>query len=62
MQSAHLKDKQAQEVFKETQNRVRSIALVHEKLYRTNELARQDFAEYLRAESQVAFDSGEAVT
>jgi two-component sensor histidine kinase len=62
MQSAHLKDKQAQEVFKETQNRVRSIALVHEKLYRTNDLARLDFAEYLRAESQVAFDSGEAVT
>jgi PAS domain S-box-containing protein len=49
MQSAHLKDKQAQEVFKETQNRVRSIALVHEKLYRTNDMARLDFAEYLRS-------------
>jgi PAS domain S-box-containing protein len=49
MQSAHIKDKQAQEVFKETQNRVRSIALVHEKLYRTNDLARLDFAEYLRS-------------
>jgi PAS domain S-box-containing protein len=49
MQSAHLKDKQAQEVFKETQNRVRSIALVHEKLYGTKDLARLDFAEYLRS-------------
>jgi two-component sensor histidine kinase len=49
MQSAHLKDKQVQEVFRETQNRVRSIALVHEKLYGTSDLARLDFAEYVRS-------------
>ena len=57
MQSVHLKDKRVQEAFKETQNRVRSIALVHEKLYRTNDLARLDFAEYLRSLATSLFRS-----
>lgn len=33
--------------FKESQNRIRSIALVHEKLYRSSDFSRIDFAEYI---------------
>jgi PAS domain S-box-containing protein len=57
MQSAYIKDKQALEIFKETQNRVRSIALVHERLYRTNDMARIDFAEYVRGLATQLFRS-----
>ncbi len=35
--------------FKESQNRIRSIALVHEKLYRSSDFSRIDFAEYILA-------------
>jgi PAS domain S-box-containing protein len=34
-------------MFRESQNRIRSIALVHEKLYRSADLSRIDFAEYI---------------
>lgn len=47
LQSRHLKDEQARAMFKESQNRVYSISLVHEKLYRANDLARVDFNDYL---------------
>jgi two-component sensor histidine kinase len=48
LQSQHLDDKQAEEIFKECQNRVKSMALVHEKLYQSRDLAKIDFAEYVR--------------
>ena len=34
--------------FRDTQNRIRSMAFIHEQLYRSKDLARLDFAEYLR--------------
>ena len=37
------------DVFRESQDRIRSIALVHEKLYRSHNLAEIAFDEYLRA-------------
>jgi len=48
LQSRYLKDKQGIEVFKDSQNRVRSIALVHEKLYQSKDLTRLNFAEYIQ--------------
>ena len=48
LQSRSLRDPGAVEVFRESQNRVRSLALVHERLYRSADLARVDFGEYLR--------------
>ena len=48
LQSQHINDKQDQEIFKECQNRVKSMALVHEKLYQSRDLAKIDFAEYIR--------------
>jgi two-component sensor histidine kinase len=48
LQSAHVEDPQATEIFQDSQNRIRSMALVHEKLYQSQDLARVDLAEYIR--------------
>ena len=47
LQSRHIKDVQARVMFKESQNRVRSMALIHEKLYRSTDLTRIDMSDYL---------------
>ena len=47
LQARYLKDDEARAMFEESQNRVHSISLVHEKLYRTGNLARIDFHDYL---------------
>jgi two-component sensor histidine kinase len=49
LQSEHIEDPQALRMFKDSQNRVKSMAMVHEKLYRSEDLARINFAEYLRS-------------
>ncbi len=48
LQMGQLADAQALELFKESQSRVRSIALFHEKLYQSKDLAHVDIAEYLK--------------
>ena len=48
LQSGYINDEAALQMFKESQNRVRSMALIHEKLYQSEDLARIDFAEYIR--------------
>jgi PAS domain S-box-containing protein len=48
LQSYGIQDASALEMFRESQNRVRSMALIHERLYRSDDLARIDFAEYVR--------------
>jgi two-component sensor histidine kinase len=48
LQSKYLQDSKAQEMFKDSQNRIRSMALVHEKLYQSKDLSRIDFAEYVQ--------------
>lgn len=49
LQSRHIKDEPALDMFHESRNRVRSMALVHEKLYRSDDLANVDFCEYIRS-------------
>ena len=49
LQAGYIKDDRILEVFKESQNRVRAMALVHEKLYQSEDLAKTDFAEYIRS-------------
>lgn len=48
MQSEYIQDPQSREMLKESQERVKSMALVHEQLYQSKDLARIDFAEYIR--------------
>jgi two-component sensor histidine kinase len=49
LQSQHIHDPKALEVFRECQDRVKSMALIHEKMYRFGDLARIDFADYIRS-------------
>ncbi|MGH2575342.1 MAG: histidine kinase dimerization/phosphoacceptor domain -containing protein, partial [Ignavibacteria bacterium] len=48
-QSKYIKDKDSMQMFKESQNRVKSIALIHEKLYQTRDLSRIDFDKYIKS-------------
>lgn len=48
LQSAYIEDKHATDMFKESQNRVRSMALIHERLYQSKDFTSIDFGEYLR--------------
>ena len=48
LQSSYIRDKQALELFKDSMNRVRSMALVHEKLYSSEDLASIKFANYIQ--------------
>ncbi len=47
LQSQQIKDEKTRELFMESRGRVRSMALVHEKLYQSGDLARIDYSEYL---------------
>lgn len=47
LQSRRTQEKQAAEVLQDSQNRISSIALVHEKLYRSEDLANIDFGQYI---------------
>ncbi len=49
LQSKHTDDEQTLKMFKNAQSRVRSMALVHEKLHESRDLAKIDFAEYVRS-------------
>jgi two-component sensor histidine kinase len=46
LQSTHSKDEETAQIFRDMENRVHSMALVHESLYGSENLARIDFAEY----------------
>ncbi len=47
IQANRIKDKKAREIFRNTRNRVMSMALVHERLYRSENLAGIDFKMYI---------------
>lgn len=48
LQSKYIKDKESLNIFRESQNRAQSMALIHERLYRSKDLKRIDFGEYIR--------------
>ena len=48
LQAGYIQDPKALSVFQECKNRIRSMALIHEKLYQSTNLDRIDFAEYAR--------------
>jgi PAS domain S-box-containing protein len=48
LQSQHVKDAGTLDMFRESQNRVQSMALIHEYLYQSRDMARINFSEYIR--------------
>ena len=47
LQSRYIKDEESKNIFKESQNRARSMALIHERLYQSTDLKRIDFGDYI---------------
>jgi PAS domain S-box-containing protein len=48
LQSRHVQDPLVLEMFKESQRRIRSMALIHERLYQSSDFSHIEFAKYLR--------------
>ncbi len=48
LQSDHTTDKGALEMFQESRSRVKSMAMIHERLYRSQDMARVNIGEYVR--------------
>ena len=67
LQSDKIKDQQYADMFQESQERIRSMALIHEKLYQSKDLSRVDFNEYIKSLINSLFrsygiDTGRIVT
>ena len=48
LQAHHISDEKGREIYKESQNRVVTMALIHEELYQSVNLSQVDFADYIR--------------
>lgn len=57
LQSSSILDEQLRSCFQNSQDRIRSMALVHERLYESDDLSSIDFGEYIRILSTHLFDS-----
>lgn len=57
LQSQHTADPDSTEMFRESQHRVRSMALVHERLYRSADFAEVDFHDYIGSLATYLFQS-----
>jgi PAS domain S-box-containing protein len=55
LQSRYIKDKETQDIFKQTQNRAESMALIHEKLYQSTDLKKIDFGDYIKKLSNALY-------
>ncbi|GAA6621998.1 hypothetical protein NUACC26_078200 [Scytonema sp. NUACC26] len=62
LQSEYIKDKDDLEIFQQSQMRIESMALIHQKLYQSQDLARIDFSEYIRDLVASLFSSYEVNT
>lgn len=47
LQSKNIKDNKILDIFRANQNRIRSMALIHEKLYKSKDLIRIDFSDFI---------------
>jgi PAS domain S-box-containing protein len=47
LQSRHISDPYVLDIFRESQRRIRSMALIHERLYQSSDLSRIEFSQYL---------------
>jgi PAS domain S-box-containing protein len=57
LQSRYIKDENTQSIFKESQNRAKSMAMIHEKLYRSGDLEHLNFTEYIINLSNDLYDT-----
>ena len=48
LQAHHISDPLSREIYKESQNRVVTMALIHEELYQSANISQVDFADYIR--------------
>jgi PAS domain S-box-containing protein len=60
LQAHHVADPSLGQMFAESQSRILSIALVHEKLYQSKDLSHVDFAEYVRSLSAQLLHANDA--
>lgn len=49
LQSEYTQEPETLKMFQESKNRIRSMALIHEKLYQSKDMAHIDFGEYLKS-------------
>ncbi len=49
LQSKYIQDPKILEIFKESENRIKSMAIVHSKLYNTQDYERVDFGDYVKS-------------
>ncbi|MGE3499296.1 MAG: histidine kinase dimerization/phosphoacceptor domain -containing protein [Candidatus Binatia bacterium] len=57
LQSSHVEDRAALELFNDSRHRIQSMALVHEKLYQSRNLSRVDFGDYVQNLTALLFRS-----
>jgi PAS domain S-box-containing protein len=57
LQSGRIKSQDILEMFKESQDRIRSMSLIHERLYQSEDLARIDFSHYIQNLAKHLFQS-----
>ncbi|KKH95729.1 ATPase [Methanosarcina sp. 1.H.T.1A.1] len=57
LESGNFSDRKVMDAFKESQHRVKSMALVHEKLYQSEDMVSVDFADYIQNLSNYLFQS-----
>ena len=57
LQSRYIEDEVSKNIFKESQNRTRSMALIHERLYQSTDLKRIDFGDYIRTLSNDLYNT-----
>jgi PAS domain S-box-containing protein len=65
LQSAHIRDDYDRELFRESQNRLSTMAMIHEQLYKTDNLSSinmQDYITNLVTGLLKSYDSGDVVT
>lgn len=48
LQSSYIEDEDARDVFRESQNRAKSMAMIHERLYQSTDLKNIDFGDYIQ--------------
>ena len=57
LQARYIKDQEAREIIQDSRNRIESIALVHEKLFRSKDLEKIDMNSYIQELTSYLFNS-----